>query len=110
VPIDLSEIELHYYNDTLDRQRDLLGLPADRHEPIPADWEYDRAVLRSCLLDLRQICTHIQVGQMQVGGGRGEQRLHLGRQLMTMTEALDRMRNDHSQEFLSESRSQVSLT
>ena len=107
VPIELSEIELHYYNDTLDRQRDLLRIPNDPAEPRAADWVFDRALFTSCLRTLRQICTHIQVGQMQ-GARGGDQRLHLGRQLMTMSEALDKMRTDHSQEFLVESRQQVS--
>lgn len=44
---------------------------------------------------------------MQAGGARGDRRLHLGRQLMTMGEALEKMRNDHSQEFLVETRIQV---
>lgn len=107
VPIDLSEIELHYYNDTLDRQHDLLRLPGDMREARASGWEVDRTILRSCLLNLRQICTHIQVGQMQAGVGRRDQRLRLGRQLMTMAEALEKMRDDHSQEFLTESRLQV---
>jgi E3 ubiquitin-protein ligase SHPRH len=42
------------------------------------------------------------------GQGRGERRLVLGRQLMTMKEALDKMKNDHAQEYLIESRKQVS--
>jgi E3 ubiquitin-protein ligase SHPRH len=99
VPIDLSEIELHYYNDTLDRQRERLR---------PRDGVIDKALIRACLLDLRQICTHIQVGQMQERGARAEQRLHLGRELMTMADALEKMRDDHSQDFLIESRLQVS--
>lgn len=109
MPIDLSEIELHYYNDTLDRQRELLDLPVDRREPRAPDWELDRTVLRGSLLNLRQICTHIQVGQMQLGDGRRDQRLQLGRHLMTMAEALEKIRDDHSQEFLIESRLQVRL-
>ena len=98
---------MHYYNDTLDRQRELLHLPVDRRQPRPADWGYDRGLLRHCLLSLRQICTHIQVGQMQTGRAQGAQRINLGRQLMTMAEALEKMRNDHSQDFLVESRLQV---
>jgi E3 ubiquitin-protein ligase SHPRH len=113
IPIELSEIELHYYNDTLDRQRDLLHLPGDPFAAIRNGlWELPRIQFRSCLLALRQICTHIQVGQMQqqqYQGNRGGERLHLGRDLMTMAEALDKMRNDHSQDFLIESRAQVSL-
>ena len=107
VPVDLSEIEMHYYDDTLERQREILRLPLDIREARPDDWHLDTALFRSCLMTLRQICTHIQVGQMHGGPGRGDQRLHLGRQLMTMAEALDKMRNDHSQEFLIESRLQV---
>ena len=87
--------------------QDLLHLPAERGAARPANWDFDRSLLRSCLLHLRQICTHIQVGQMQLGTGRGDLRLHLGRQLMTMTEALEKMRSDHSQETMIESRLQV---
>jgi E3 ubiquitin-protein ligase SHPRH len=105
VPIQLSEIELHYYNDTLDRQRHLLRL--SDAEVRPDDWYFDRALFRTCLMNLRQICTHIQVGAMQAPAGRGE-RIHLGKELMTMSEALERMKNDHNMEYMVESRSQVS--
>lgn len=108
VPIELSEIELHYYNDTLDRQRFLLGLPTDPSDPRPAGWILDRALFRTCLTDLRQICTHIQVGIMHAPG-RKDQRLQLGRELMTMDEALEKMRKDHAAEFLVASRIQVGI-
>ncbi|WWC59243.1 uncharacterized protein I303_101793 [Kwoniella dejecticola CBS 10117] len=112
VPVELSEIELAYYNDTLDRSRDRLRLPADPREDRPEDWTLDRAAFIVCLRNLRQICTHIQVGQMgdnlpRGGAGGGERRLHLGRSLMTMPEALERMRNDHTQEFLNDTRKQM---
>jgi len=108
VPIELSEIEIHYYDDTLERQREALGLPTDIREARPADWVLDRALFRHCLYTLRQICTHIQVGQMQQQAGPLRQRLNLGRDLMTMGEALKCMKEDHAQDFLIESRSQVS--
>jgi E3 ubiquitin-protein ligase SHPRH len=107
VPIELSEIELHYYNDTLDRQRDLLHLPVEPGAERPADWRLDRPLFRACLKNLRQICTHIQVGQMQQQHIARGPRLHLGRDLMTMAEALQKMRDDHAQELLIESRVQV---
>ncbi|WWD22076.1 hypothetical protein CI109_106565 [Kwoniella shandongensis] len=107
VPIELSAIELHYYNDTLERTKERLQLPADPREARPADWVLDRALFRSCLQALRQICTHIQVGQAQAAGGRGDQRLHLGRALMTMTEALNKMITDHTSEYLIETRLQL---
>ncbi|KAK8846764.1 hypothetical protein IAR55_005852 [Kwoniella newhampshirensis] len=107
VPIELSQIELHYYNDTLQRTRERLHLPADPKEARPPDWVLDRTLFRTCLQALRQICTHIQVGQMQAGVGRGDQRLHLGRSLMTMTEALNKMIHDHTAEYLVETRQQM---
>ncbi|WRT65006.1 uncharacterized protein IL334_001947 [Kwoniella shivajii] len=108
VPIELSEIELHYYNDTLERFRERLHLPADPREARPAEWTFDRHLFIVCLKNLRQICTHIQVGQLREGAvPRGERRLHLGRALMTMTEALEKMRNDHTAEFLLDSREQM---
>nr|XP_019047438.1 E3 ubiquitin-protein ligase SHPRH [Kwoniella bestiolae CBS 10118]OCF26368.1 E3 ubiquitin-protein ligase SHPRH [Kwoniella bestiolae CBS 10118] len=108
VPIELSEIELHYYNDTLERFRERLRLPLYPGEPRPDDWVLDRHLFIVCLRNLRQICTHIQVGQMGENvAPRGERRLHLGRALMTMTEALDKMRNDHTQEFLLDTREQM---
>ncbi|WVR04446.1 hypothetical protein IAU60_001449 [Kwoniella sp. DSM 27419] len=110
VPIDLSEIELHYYNDTLERFRGRLRLPDNPRAPRPDDWVLDRALFVLALRNLRQICTHIQVGQMQQHGAaavRGEQRLNLGRALMSMTEALEKMRDEHSAEFLIESRIQM---
>ncbi|ORY26908.1 SNF2 family N-terminal domain-domain-containing protein [Naematelia encephala] len=106
VPIELSEIERHYYNDTLQRQRVLLGLRDFEGSVIrPDDWALDRAAFRSALMNLRQICTHIQVGAST--GTRNEQRLFLGRELMTMTEALEKMQNDHTQEFILDSRQQM---
>ncbi|WWC87137.1 uncharacterized protein L201_002023 [Kwoniella dendrophila CBS 6074] len=108
VPIELSEIELHYYNDTLERFKERLHIPRNPTEELPEEWVLDRALFHVCLRNLRQICTHIQVGQMgEVAGPRAERRLHLGRALMTMTEALEKMRNDHTQEFLIESRKQM---
>lgn len=104
VPIDLSDIETHYYSDTLERQRVLLGLGDGIGRPN--DWTLNRGLFRNCLIQLRQICTHIQVGQMQQPV-RGEQRLYLGRALMTMSEALAKIREDHSQEYILESRLQV---
>lgn len=109
VPIELSEIELHYYNDTLERARERLHLPANFREARPDDWVLDRSMFQTVLRSLRQICTHIQVGQMQSGTGRGDQRLRLGRTLMTMSEALEKMRDDHLQETSSEARQQVRM-
>lgn len=109
IPIELSEIEMHYYNDTLERQRLVLGLPADLNAPRPDDWYLDTALFRSCLQNLRQICTHIQVGQM-AGGGRDRSRLRLGRELMTLSEALARISEDHEAERLLTSRAQVRLS
>jgi E3 ubiquitin-protein ligase SHPRH len=106
VPIELSEIELTYYNDTLLRQRDMLRLPEDVSEARPDDWVLDRALFRSCLKTLRQICTHLQVGQMVQAGPRGY-RLQLGRELVTMGQALEKMREEQTQAILLESRNQV---
>ncbi|WVQ84030.1 hypothetical protein IAT38_006175 [Cryptococcus sp. DSM 104549] len=113
VPIELSEIELHYYDDTLERSRERLRLPADPRDPRPDDWVLDRALFQIVLRALRQICTHIQVGQMHAAGagGRlgGDQRLRLGRKLMTMGEALKKMQDDHVQEVSVESRQQMRM-
>jgi E3 ubiquitin-protein ligase SHPRH len=110
MPIDLSEIELHYYNNTLDRSREQLGLPLDVREARPDGWILDAALFRSCLRNLRQVCTHIQVGALQQPGnraGRLGQRLNLGRELMTMEEALKKMREDHMQAVILDTRNQV---
>ncbi|WVQ76787.1 hypothetical protein IAR50_006461 [Cryptococcus sp. DSM 104548] len=110
VPIELSEIEMHYYTETLERSRERLHLPS--REGRPEDWVLDRATFLQVFRTLRQICTHIQVGQMQAGGGqvlRGDQRRRLGRTLMTMKEALEKMREDHEQETLVEARQQNEL-
>jgi len=109
VPVELSEIELTYYNDTLQRQRDLLRLPEENDEARPDDWVLDRALFRNCLKTLRQICTHLQVGQMVQAGARGAYRLQLGRELVTMGQALDKMREEQSQAILLESRNQVGV-
>ncbi|WVF70051.1 hypothetical protein IAT40_004838 [Kwoniella sp. CBS 6097] len=107
VPIELSQIELHYYNDTLERFRDQMRLPQDPRDARPADWVLDRSLFLACLRNLRQICTHMQVGQLHAGIARGERRLNLGRAILSMAEALEKIRNDHSQEFLLESRQQM---
>jgi E3 ubiquitin-protein ligase SHPRH len=111
VPIELSEIEMHYYNDTLERQRNVLGLPADPAAPKPEGWYLDRTLFRSCLLNLRQICTHIQVGQMAgVPGGRGARgdRLRLGKELLGLAEVLKKMKDDNAAELAIATRAQVS--
>lgn len=107
VPIELSQIEQLYYLETLGRQRAIINSSGGGSGGL------DRALLRRCLLELRQICTHLQVGMMQAGAGPGAprergQRMHLGRELLTMKEALEKMKNDHISEFLTESRMQVS--
>lgn len=108
IPIELSEIEMHYYNDTLERQRVVLGLPADPALPRPDEWYLDTALFRSCLLNLRQICTHIQVGQLAAAqGGRRGGRLRLGRELLTLSGALTRISEDHEAERLLVARAQV---
>lgn len=114
IPIELNQVEQHYYLDTLSRQRDIIRRSAAASSSGGA---LDRALLRSCLLDLRQICTHIQVGMMlHAGGGAaggprdGGVRMHLGKELMTMQEALAKMKRDHTAEFMVESRNQVSFT
>ncbi|WVQ97832.1 hypothetical protein IAU59_004947 [Kwoniella sp. CBS 9459] len=109
VPIELSQIELHYYNDTLERFRDQLHLFQDPQDARPDDWVLDRPLFFACLRNLRQICTHMQVGQLHAGLARGERRLHLGRAILSMAEALEKIRNDHSQEYLLESRQQMRL-
>lgn len=88
VPIELSDIELHYYQDTLERQR--------RHLRDLSETS-DLTAFRHALRNLRQICTHIQVGALQRGAQAVDRtdRLQLGRQLMTMEEALKKMCADH---------------
>jgi E3 ubiquitin-protein ligase SHPRH len=86
IPIELSEIEHHYYQDTLERQRERLRI------------FQDPSVFRTSLRNLRQICTHIQVGALDYAGPQvmeRRDRIQLGRQLMTMEEALQKMRADH---------------
>lgn len=93
VPIELSDIEMHYYLDVLERQRERLGIADGRQR----DQELDFSVYRNALRHLRQICTHIQVGGLepnQRAGNRRGDRIQLGRQLMTMDQALKKMRDD----------------
>jgi E3 ubiquitin-protein ligase SHPRH len=106
VPVELSAIEQHYYDDTRERQIETIR----RYQEGRG---MDRAVLRQCLLALRQICTHLQVGQMAGGAGEGAkerraQRLNLGSSLMTMKEALQKMKAEHAAAYLLECRNQVS--
>ena len=115
VPIELSEIEMHYYNDTLERQRTILGLPADASAPRPDGWYLDKTLFRSSLQNLRQICTHIQVGHMG-GGHAGRQRrggdrlrLGLGNELLGLGEVLKRMKEDNDAEIMIGSRAQVGV-
>lgn len=103
VPIELSDIEMHYYLDVLERQRDRLGI-ADGPQ---RDQELDFSLYRNALRHLRQICTHIQVGGLeptQRAGNRRGDRIQLGRQLMTMEQALKKMRDDLEENFTLTSR------
>lgn len=96
VPIELSDIEMAYYVTTFESHMDLLernGFP--------------KTLVRNCLYELRQICTHPQVGLMQDNRHEGAHRLNLGRKLMTMSEALEKMTSDHTQEYISETRTQM---
>lgn len=98
IPVQLSDIELHYYEDTLARQRELLST--------------NSVTFRLSLRHLRQICTHIQVGALQrgaMGGAGGAGRLHLGNELMTMEEALAKMSADHKAETVTLTRNQMRL-
>ncbi|CAK9783442.1 hypothetical protein CC85DRAFT_282178 [Cutaneotrichosporon oleaginosum] len=100
IPIQLSDIEMHYYLDTLERQRERLRSQMGGFTP---------SLFGLALRHLRQICTHIQVGALQRGGlgnilDRGG-RMHLGSRLMTMEEALKKMNDDHQAEVVSETRS-----
>ena len=104
VPLALSPIERHYYDDTLERQRAIIA--REGAEGV------NNATLRACLLTLRQICTHIQVGQMedrnqnQRGAGR---RMNLGNQLLkSMDEALKKMKADHAAQLLIDTKGHVS--
>jgi len=113
VPIELSEIEMHYYNDTLERQRTSLGLPADPAAPRPDGWYLDKGLFRATLQSLRQICTHIQVGQMAVGPVnrvRGGGRLVLGNALLGLADVLKKMKEDNIAEMSIASRAQVSIS
>lgn len=98
IPIELSDIEMHYYLDTLERQRERLRTQQEGFTPH---------LFRVSLRHLRQICTHIQVGALQRGLGnvvdRGG-RMHLGSRLMTMEEALKKMNDDHEAEIVAETR------
>lgn len=100
IPIQLSDIEMHYYLDTLERQRERLRTQQSGFTP---------QLFRVSLRHLRQICTHIQVGALQRGGGLGNVldrggRMHLGSRLMTMEEALKKMNADHEAEVVAETR------
>nr|ODN87625.1 hypothetical protein L203_03405 [Cryptococcus depauperatus CBS 7841] len=106
VPIELSDVEMHYYNDTLQRFRERLRLPENPRDTHSPNWVLDRQLFQMTLRILRQVCTHVQVGQLH-GHGRDDQRLRLGRHLMTMAEALDKMKEDHLQETLIEARQQM---
>ncbi|KAL7424578.1 hypothetical protein Q5752_000262 [Cryptotrichosporon argae] len=52
-----------------------------------------------------QICTHIQVGAFQAGNLGRVERLHLGRELMTMEEALKKMTEEHASDVIVAERS-----
>lgn len=104
VPIELSDIEMHYYLDTLDRQQDRLRRN-DRDGR-----SFDRSVFFSSLRHLRQICTHIQVGALQRGAANPvdrADRIQLGRNLMNMDEALKKMRADNEAALVTQIRNQM---
>ena len=99
IPIELSSIEMHYYLETLDACRQAL-LIDDTGQPIGDTWTLDQSELRASLMRLRQICTHLQVGQLGKTADNSHLRIVLGRELMTMEAALDRMLSDHQQNQL----------
>lgn len=107
IPIELSSIEMHYYLETLDACRQAL-LVDDAGQPIGDTWQLDSGELRASLMRLRQICTHLQVGQLGKTADNGHLRIVLGRELMTMEAALDRMLFDHQQNLLVALRVKVS--
>lgn len=101
VPLTLSPIERHYYDDTLDRQRRIIG--SEGAEGV------NNATLRQCLLTLRQICTHIQVGHLDNQRAAGR-RINLGNVLLkSMDEALKKMKADHATQYLNDTKLHVSV-
>lgn len=107
IPIDLSNIEMHYYLETLDSCRQALGIDSVG-QPLGSDWQLDASELRMSLWRLRQICTHLQVGQLgRVQADAGRRWINLGRELMTLEAALEKMLFDHQQNQLSVLRGQV---
>jgi E3 ubiquitin-protein ligase SHPRH len=99
VPLTLSPIERHYYNDTLERQRAIIG--REGQEGV------NNATLRQCLLTLRQICTHIQVGYLDNQRAAGR-RMNLGNTLLkSMDEALKKMKGENAAQLLNDTKLHV---
>ncbi|KAF9484752.1 hypothetical protein BDN70DRAFT_849017 [Pholiota conissans] len=64
VGIDMGKVERHVYDQALERMLFDLGLDA-RGVAANTGWQVDGIMLRSALRNLRGICTHPQVGQLQ---------------------------------------------
>ncbi|KAF4586100.1 hypothetical protein EYR38_010373 [Pleurotus pulmonarius] len=83
VPINLGRVERHVYDQALEEALLHLGLDA-RGVAASAGWDIDGALLRVRLRHLRGICTHPQVGELQLGAAGGNSK----KALKTMNEVL----------------------
>lgn len=68
VEIDMGPVERHVYDEAVERI--LLDLGLDARGVAAVDgWEPDVTVLRAAIRRLRAICTHPQIGQLQLRQG-----------------------------------------
>jgi E3 ubiquitin-protein ligase SHPRH len=89
VPIHLGAVERQVYDNSMDKALQDLGLDA-RGVAASEGWEVDAGLLRTLLRQLRGICTHPQVGQLQQ-----RDKLYKPGALKTMADVLDVSRLSH---------------
>ncbi|KDQ23693.1 hypothetical protein PLEOSDRAFT_1048636 [Pleurotus ostreatus PC15] len=83
VPISLGRVERHVYDQALEEALLHLGLDA-RGVAASEGWDIDGALLRVRLRHLRGICTHPQVGELQLNATGGNSK----KALKTMNEGM----------------------
>ncbi|EGN92623.1 hypothetical protein SERLA73DRAFT_79438 [Serpula lacrymans var. lacrymans S7.3] len=90
VSIELGRVERHVYDQKLEAALLELGLDA-RGVAASDGWQVDASLLRSLLRQLRGICTHPQVGQLQKQGDK----LFKPGALKSMGDVLEAMRDQN---------------
>ncbi|KAH7911867.1 SNF2 family N-terminal domain-containing protein [Hygrophoropsis aurantiaca] len=102
VSIELGRIERHVYDQNLESALVELGLDA-RGVAASEGWQIDGALLRSLIRNLRGICTHPQVGQLQRPGDK----LFKAGALKSIGEVLEAMRDQNWRNLMDDRKAKI---